>query len=290
MLANTQDRLILMAALCCPLALAAFAPPITANATTNATANATVDATANATVNGTVNGTINGTVNGTIDGTVNGTKSFETTIGAADPCNALHPIPNDTAIYCTSNPLADDGKCSLEPQNTDCASFCEVRRRYFWGKEVPLKASWFNSSNPAMPKSLQLGNRRFIITPAIAISFKCEYALSVFRQSLESLHVEYIYDYNRDESMPEVEASDIQPNCGYFTFIPILTESCGSITRWGRLMQFSSDGNQTEESECFISGSSETFENQCVTYPQLQENGNPSGYTTVGKLHSTYAP
>ncbi|KAK6341421.1 hypothetical protein TWF696_008497 [Orbilia brochopaga] len=148
-----------------------------------------------------------------------------------------------------------------------------------------MKSSWFNSSDPATPEVLRLGRRRFTLTATTAASFAFKYPVPVFGTGLKSLQNEYIFDSDREDYKPQLTVFDIRPHCGYFTFVPLLTESCGSITRWTRLIQPSDSSGNPEEPVCILSGKNETYGNQCVTYPHLQENGNPSGYTTVVKLN-----
>ncbi|KAF3937684.1 hypothetical protein ABW19_dt0201551 [Dactylella cylindrospora] len=201
-----------------------------------------------------------------------------------DPCDLDYPNPNGTAIFgCNSHPLGVNGACPITSINRDCASFCEVRRRWYWGREIPLRPRFIDINEN--DEEVVLDNVKLVFKGvSYAITPELMSPLSVFRTGLDnadlsSVHAEY--DYSRDKQKIKQVPNSMKPYCGYFTFIPMYTESCGSISK---AHQANIVGpNAATSLVCDLNESVRTYSNQCITYPARMWNRNPAGRTIVGE-------
>ncbi|KAK6515030.1 hypothetical protein TWF506_007383 [Arthrobotrys conoides] len=77
-----------------------------------------------------------------------------------DPCDKNYNDWKGESIWgCNKRPLNKDGVCDFKYRNNnrDCAAWCEVRRRYFWGLERPYDVEEILRGPGAPTVSLTLG-------------------------------------------------------------------------------------------------------------------------------------
>ncbi|KAK6543661.1 hypothetical protein TWF694_000401 [Orbilia ellipsospora] len=202
-----------------------------------------------------------------------------------DPCRIENPTAN-TSFNCTTYPMDENGICpmDLDKVHYDCASFCEVRRQYLWGKEVRINGVDIN---------YQEGVRRIVVKKGavffdsgrIGINPQLKYPYEVISDYIgHEFNRDTKLDYSLESNKPTAYPGEIAPWCGYFAFIPLIGESCGTMSRW-KVADLVNDSNTTSLVACDMDARGDTWLNQCVQYPHLKANGNPSGETIVGKQH-----
>ncbi|KAK6358929.1 hypothetical protein TWF696_000103 [Orbilia brochopaga] len=193
-----------------------------------------------------------------------------------NPCEQSAPNFNGQSIWgCNRHPLGPGGICPFQGQNKDCASWCEVRRRFFYGMERPYSAEVITSGNGAPVRTLTKG-----YSVSWGLSFDVGLGLSapdgIFSGSL-GLSLSRTVTYTVEEGS-QADPKDMHGFCGYFTFIPKMVESCGSLTKWRRQTV---NGNHFSFDKCDGRASTGTTGNVCITHPFKRPDGKPDGLTIV---------
>ncbi|KAK6337407.1 hypothetical protein TWF730_002808 [Orbilia blumenaviensis] len=163
--------------------------------------------------------------------------------------------------------------------NRDCAAWCEVRRRYFYGLEKPYQTEVIRTSPGAGKTTLTVGK---------SVSWGASYGLSIgladplglFSGGL-GFSLEKSYSHSQDRTY-EPDYRWLGKWCGYFTLIPEMVESCGSLTKWRSTTIVGPNGSTSPM--CEGNKPSQTFGNQCITYPFNRVRDRVSGSTVVVKV------
>ncbi|KAJ6257240.1 hypothetical protein Dda_8128 [Drechslerella dactyloides] len=197
-----------------------------------------------------------------------------------NPCEQGAPNFNGQSIWgCNRHPLGPNGICPFQGQNKDCASWCEVRRRFFYGMERPYSAEVITNGPGSPVRTLTKG-----YSVSWGLSFDVGLGLSapdgIFSGGL-GFGLSRTVTYTVEEGS-QVDPKDMKGFCGYFTFIPKMVESCGSLTKWKRQ---TFNGNHFNFQKCDARGSLGTTGNVCVTHPFKRGDGKADGLTIVVLIH-----
>ncbi|KAK6530885.1 hypothetical protein TWF281_007719 [Arthrobotrys megalospora] len=201
----------------------------------------------------------------------------------SDPCDQNFAAFDGKSIWgCNKRPLNKDGTCDFKYRNNnlDCASWCEVRRRYFYGLERAYKSEMIRTTPGAPRTSLSVGSSvSFGIS--FAIGAKLRDPLGVFKNGLR-FSIDTTYTHSQSQSF-EPDYKWLGKWCGYFTLIPKMVESCGSMTKWNSATIVGPNGSMAPV--CATGKPGRTFENQCITYPYKKEGNRIEGATVIVKVN-----
>ncbi|KAF3308224.1 hypothetical protein TWF173_001592 [Orbilia oligospora] len=205
---------------------------------------------------------------------------------------ALRVVPMTLAIRTTmigtanrSGVVTKDPSMAMEcvfkykNNNRDCAAWCEVRRRYFWGLERPYDVEEILRGPGAPVMSLTLG-KSITWGASYGLNIGLADPLGMFSGGLGvSLEKSYTHSVDRTYN-PDYDFMGHW--CGYWTLIPKMVESCGSMTKWQSTTLVGINGATSPM--CDTSKPSRTFQNQCITYPFKTDKGRVDGATIVVRV------
>ncbi|KAK6355894.1 hypothetical protein TWF718_000273 [Orbilia javanica] len=199
-----------------------------------------------------------------------------------DPCDRNYNSWNGESIWgCNKRPLNKDGTCDFKYRNNnrDCAAWCEVRRRYFWGLERPYDVEEILRGPGAPIVSLTVG-KSITWGASYGLNIGLADPLGMFSGGLGfSLEKSYTHSIDRTYN-PDYDLMGHW--CGYWTLIPKMVESCGSMTKWQGTTLVGPNGATSPM--CETSKGSRTFSNQCITYPFKTDRGRVDGATIVVRV------
>ncbi|KAK6500218.1 hypothetical protein TWF481_010567 [Arthrobotrys musiformis] len=217
----------------------------------------------------------------------NSTNELESRATGPDPCDKTltsweNGSKGQSVWGCNRRPLNHDGTCDFKYRNNnrDCAAWCEVRRRYFYGMERPYGAEDILRGPGAPIVSLTAGSS---ITWGVSYGLNLGLAdpLGLFNGGL-GISLEKSYTHSLDQTY-DPDYPHMGPWCGYWTLIPKMVESCGSMTKWRSTTLVGPNGATSPM--CDTSKPSQTFGNQCVTYPFKSDHGRVVGATLVVRVN-----
>ncbi|EPS40506.1 hypothetical protein H072_5654 [Dactylellina haptotyla CBS 200.50] len=192
-----------------------------------------------------------------------------------DPCDQKAPNFNGQFVRgCNKHLLAEDGKCPFRAEGKDCATFCETRRKFFYGKEIPYDAEVILNGPGAPERSLSKG---------VSVSWGVSLGLTAGLADPTGVASGGIgFDISKEVSYSldqDFHATNMKNWCGYFTFVPKTVQSCGSITKFGQTEIVGPNGAVSKV--CDEGKVLETLPDKCVSYPFRTPNGNGDGVTLV---------
>ncbi|PKS11137.1 hypothetical protein jhhlp_002898 [Lomentospora prolificans] len=150
-----------------------------------------------------------------------------------NPCDGVDASPELYHEYRTDvcpprNRLDSDGSCPFEdgidgPSLKDlrCAKYCEIRTNFFWGREQPFANTYCHG--PLSCTITETKTRTVTWNVGGSLSTKVHDALTLGISG----------SYSQAEADAWARAFSIkleEGQCGYFTFVPIIHDSCGSLT------------------------------------------------------------
>ncbi|KAF3913020.1 hypothetical protein ABW21_db0203012 [Orbilia brochopaga] len=193
----------------------------------------------------------------------------------SDPCDQADPDFDSQPIFsCNKHPL-DRGACPLQGVNTDCAAWCEVSRRFFYGMEQPYSAEIITIGNGAPTHSLTEG-----FSVSWGLSFDIGLGLADPEGVLSGalgFSLSKTVTYSLTQSF-QADPDKMNGYCGYFTFIPKMVESCGTLTQYEYVTIGDVRSVTTDRCSHLPLG---TTENVCITHPFKNEDGKTDGVTVV---------
>ncbi|KAK6358931.1 hypothetical protein TWF696_000105 [Orbilia brochopaga] len=211
---------------------------------------------------------------------------FEKQARKADPCDIKYPnFPSDPILGCNRKPLDKDGRCPKECHGIHIGhepSFCETQRRFLYGAEQQYNVEPIINGPGSPERNLVVG-----VSVTYGISYNINFGFDIPETTLKlglGVTVSYTTTHTVTNAFTATKAS-MNGYCGYFTFIPKMVESCGTLTNWrGRSLK----GKNPVE----ILGSSKVIDNKdvkphesvngvCVIHPFLKESGEADGITVI---------
>ena len=113
-----------------------------------------------------------------------------------------------------------DGSCPIKV--SACASYCEVHQNFYYGQEVPLDNGFCH------------GPLTCTITSTNTKTYTYNGGANVGATIAKVFNIGVTGGYSSAEAITDTRTTSInlqQNQCGYFTFLPILHDSCGSLTQ-----------------------------------------------------------
>ncbi|KAF3219799.1 hypothetical protein TWF106_006950 [Orbilia oligospora] len=220
----------------------------------------------------------NGVLSITVDQSPKSRAEVEALGRNFDPCDHDNGFTGESIWGCNKRPPNKDGSCDFRYKNNnrDCAAWCEVRRRYFHGLERPYNVETINRGPGAFMVTLTKGT-----STSWGVSYGLNLGLadplSRFSGGL-GFSIEKSCTHSLDESFAP-QYSEMGDWCGYWTLIPKMVESCGSMTKWHTTTLVGPNGATSPM--CDASQPSRTFGNQCITYPYRKDRNRVDGNTVV---------
>ncbi|KAF3183978.1 hypothetical protein TWF788_005447 [Orbilia oligospora] len=220
----------------------------------------------------------NGVLSITVDQSPKSRAEVEALGRNFDPCDHDNGFTGESIWGCNKRPPNKDGSCDFRYKNNnrDCAAWCEVRRRYFHGLERPYNVETINRGPGASMVTLTKGT-----STSWGVSYGLNLGLadplSRFSGGL-GFSIEKSCTHSLDESFAP-QYSEMGDWCGYWTLIPKMVESCGSMTKWHTTTLVGPNGATSPM--CDASQPSRTFGNQCITYPYRKDRNRVDGNTVV---------
>ncbi|KAJ6263101.1 hypothetical protein Dda_1660 [Drechslerella dactyloides] len=217
-------------------------------------------------------------------------RDFDNSVKPPNPCRDPNPVfpdegnPNEVK-GCNQDIMNPDNSCPRKPQNTgdnndvDCASFCEVRREYFYGREQRFHPAQEIFPYPDAPRiSVTKGE-----SVTITLGFSMDFAINLFILAFgNGMQMSKSWTWVNTRSFISPDWNTIYPYCGFYTFLPKMVRSCGTLTKWPR-QTIASMGGVTQL--CSYSMPPESFQNVCVEVPWLNPSGEPEGVLMIGNIY-----
>ncbi|RVD85523.1 uncharacterized protein DFL_003844 [Arthrobotrys flagrans] len=205
-------------------------------------------------------------------------------IEPANPCRHPNPIfpdegPPSHVEGCNQDPLDPAGFCPSKGENDECTSFCEERREYFYGKEqrwLPAQEIFPYPDAPVV--SIGKGE---MISLAVGIDYRFQISLPVLSVGLGvSLQKSWTWTNTRSYSAPKWDV--LHPYCAFFTFVPKMVRSCGTVTKWPKRVILQPMGGFTEM--CAFKREPETTKDACVEFPWRNAKDEVEGVLMLVKV------
>ncbi|KAF3914575.1 hypothetical protein ABW21_db0204258 [Orbilia brochopaga] len=207
----------------------------------------------------------------------------------ANPCRDENPSfpdegPPNEVLGCNQDIMTADQTCPRKwqnsggPDDTTCSSFCEVRREYFYGREQrfhPAQEIWPYPDAPRI--SVTKGE-----SVTITLGFSMDMALNIIPLSLAlgtGMQMSKSWTWSNARSYISPDWNTIYPYCAFFTFIPKMVRSCGTLSRWPRQTIATMAGVTPM---CAYGLTPENTQNLCVEVPWLNSNDEVEGVITLG--------
>ncbi|KAK6532570.1 hypothetical protein TWF281_006754 [Arthrobotrys megalospora] len=206
------------------------------------------------------------------------------TIQPENPCRHPNPIFPDEGgpshiEGCNQDPLAPEGFCPHKAPNDDCAYYCEERRDYFYGKEQRWLPAQEIFPYPDAP-TVSVGKGE-MISLGVALDFRFQIAIPIISVGLGvTLSKSWTWTNTRTYSAPSWEV--LHPYCAFFTFVPKMVRSCGTVTRWSKWTVLQPMGGFTQL--CDWKATPETFKDACFEFPWRNAKDEVEGVLMLVKV------
>ncbi|KAF3192685.1 hypothetical protein TWF788_000290 [Orbilia oligospora] len=205
-------------------------------------------------------------------------------IQPSNPCRHPNPIfpdegPPSHVEGCNQDPLDPAGFCPRKAENTDCTYFCEERRDYFYGKEQRwLPAQEIFPYPDAPPVTIGKGE---MISLGVGIDYRFQITLPVLSVGLGvTLQKSWTWTNTRAYSAPKWDV--LYPYCAFFTFVPKMVRSCGTVSKWPKRVLWQPMGAYTEV--CNFGREPETIKDACVEFPWRNAKDEVEGVLMLVKV------
>ncbi|KAH9219815.1 hypothetical protein DL95DRAFT_483015 [Leptodontidium sp. 2 PMI_412] len=175
--------------------------------------------------------------------------------------------------------LRPDGHCGgsmpRPGQDGECTSYCEVRVNYSYGAEVP----YGGSECSAKECKLAMGTSTSVTTTwEINASVGMEVSKGALLGAF-NLGATYSYSTSLSTSLSVERAEDLEEGeCGYWTWVPIFIESCGSLTT-APIIDYSDFPPYGSPAMCSSDSAWTSIDNWCNRTPAKNDDGPAAGYT-----------
>ncbi|KAK6341420.1 hypothetical protein TWF696_008496 [Orbilia brochopaga] len=217
-------------------------------------------------------------------------RDADTQVKAPNPCRDPNPVfpdegPPSQVSGCNQDIMTPDATCPRKPENkgdfddVDCASYCEVRREYFYGREQrfhPAQEIWPYPDAPRI--SVTKGE-----SVTISLGFSMDTGITVIPIGLglgTGMQMGKAWTWSNARSYISPDWNTLWPYCGFFTFIPKMVRSCGTLTKWPRQTIYTGKG---VVQMCSYSMPSESIQNFCIDMPWLNTQDEVEGVVTLVK-------
>ncbi|KAF3912787.1 hypothetical protein ABW20_dc0109565 [Dactylellina cionopaga] len=208
---------------------------------------------------------------------------FRRQVPPSNPCHHPNPVfpdeggPNRVE-GCNADPLAPDGSCPHKDRNPDCAYYCEERREYFYGKEERWQPAQEVFPYPDAPLiSISKGE-----TLSIGRTMSANMGIDTILLSLgASSAFTTTWSWTNARTFTAPRWDIIFPYCAFFTFLPKMVKSCGTLSKWRNQMIVGPMGAANEI--CNWDESPETTKDVCAEFPWTNEKGEMEGVLMLGK-------
>ncbi|KAG8525697.1 uncharacterized protein KY384_000457 [Bacidia gigantensis] len=117
--------------------------------------------------------------------------------------------------------LQGDGSCPVKVSEGPCISYCEIRQNFYYGEEVPLDNGFCHGPLTCSIADAKTKTYTWNIGGSITASIKSVLNIGVTGGFSDATTT-------TQTRTTSVNLKDKQ--CGYFTYLPILHDSCGSLT------------------------------------------------------------
>ncbi|KAK6501439.1 hypothetical protein TWF481_009277 [Arthrobotrys musiformis] len=206
------------------------------------------------------------------------------TIQPANPCRHPNPIfpdegPPSHVDGCNQDPLSPEGFCPHKERNEECTYWCEERRDYFYGKEQ----RWLPAQEifPYPDAPLVTVGKGEMISLAIGIDYRFQISLPVLSVGLGvTLSKSWTWTNTRSWSAPKWDV--LHPYCAFFTFVPKMVRSCGTVSKWPKWTVLQPMGGFTQL--CDWSEKPETIKDACVEFPWRNAKDEVEGILMLVKV------
>ncbi|EPS38133.1 hypothetical protein H072_8127 [Dactylellina haptotyla CBS 200.50] len=206
------------------------------------------------------------------------------TIAPSNPCRHPNPIfpdegPPSSVGGCNADPMAPDGSCPHKDSNKDCAYYCEVRREYFYGKEQRWMPAQEIFPYPDAPRVTVTKGE--MVSVAVTMDFGLGIDI-IFIGIATGIHFTRSWSWINSRTYMAPTWDIMYPYCGYFTFIPKMVRSCGSVSIWPKTTLLGPMGAGMEV--CDWSSAPRTYGNICVEMPWRNANDEVEGTLIIVKV------
>lgn len=144
---------------------------------------------------------------------------------SANPCDGVGAVPKLYHEYredecpAPSHLVDPNGICETAKQFPECIGFCQVRTNFFYATESP-----FPRTDCHYPLKCSLST-----SASTSWSWSFSPSIKIFK----AIKIGISGSYSRSGGSTEGHSWEFEPNpgeCGYFTFVPIMKDTCGSLT------------------------------------------------------------
>ncbi|KAK6518131.1 hypothetical protein TWF506_005292 [Arthrobotrys conoides] len=205
-------------------------------------------------------------------------------IQPSNPCRHPNPIfpdegPPSHVEGCNQDPLDPEGFCPHKAENAECAYFCEERRDYYYGKEqrwLPAQEIFPYPDAPVV--SIGKGE---MISLSVGIDYRFQIALPVLSVGLGvTLSKSWTWTNTRSYTAPKWDV--LHPYCAFFTFVPKMVRSCGTVSKWPRRVILQPMGGYFDM--CNWRVKPETIKDACVEFPWRNAKDEVEGVLMLVKV------
>jgi len=193
-----------------------------------------------------------------------------------DPCEDAHVGP-EIHTNCKKNGVLDANANCATLGGQSCTTYCEVRRRYYYGQEIHFTEA---GSTCALGQSCAKENSWEVsVTQGFSIDSSLTDAKGIFSAGLS-------YQYSVTKTHGTTDSKTGEGKEGYrglWIFIPEMIESCGTITT--RTAEVVNENNAVIY-KCYDPVVS-SFQNQCTVSANVDKGGNAKGLTLMSKSRYT---
>ncbi|KAF3937890.1 hypothetical protein ABW19_dt0208799 [Dactylella cylindrospora] len=213
------------------------------------------------------------------------------TIAPADPCRHPNPVFPDeggpSEVWgCNSHPLAADGTCPFVGdkvgKDASCASYCEVRREYYYGKEERWLPADEIFPYPDSPEVVVTEGEALTVGWIVDFGFSLDFGIVSGKVGAAKIETT---TYMTTRMFRQPPWNEMAPYCGFFTFLPKMVRSCGTISKWEKvpIATPGSLGGAIVEI-CDTTKPPTSYGNMCTEFPWLNSEGKVEGATIVAKV------
>lgn len=143
-----------------------------------------------------------------------------------NPCEPGHvPILYDKEYGTADCPpkysLNSDGTCPVQVSEGPCQSYCEIRQNFYYGEEVPLDNGFCHG-----PLTCSIADTK-------TKTYTWNGGGSIGGTIAKVINIGVTGGYSQASTVTQTRTTSVNlkdGQCGYFTYLPILHDSCGSLT------------------------------------------------------------
>ncbi|KAF3913055.1 hypothetical protein ABW21_db0207260 [Orbilia brochopaga] len=202
----------------------------------------------------------------------------------SNPCDVKYPnFPSKPILGCNAHPLDKDGRCPRPSRHYNKPTFCETQRRFLYGAEQQYDVEPILNGPGSPERELAVGTS---VTYGVSYSANLGFTIpeTTFNLGLD-ISLTHAITYTTTNAFT-AKKSTMNGYCGYFTFIPKMIESCGSLTNWQSKPLKGDEPVEVLDSDQVVETHKDvkygqTVKDVCVMHPFLKENGEADGITVI---------